>query len=44
MNVTNATKVELIKMFGESKVVNVTGNFLKIGISDAPTIISFFKQ
>ncbi|MGC9085341.1 MAG: cellulase family glycosylhydrolase [Thermoproteota archaeon] len=44
MNVTNATKVELIKMFGESKVVNVTGNFLKIGIDDAPTIISFFKQ
>lgn len=42
INVTNVTKVELVRMFGESNVTNVVGNFLKININDEPTIISFF--
>lgn len=44
MNVTNVKRVELIKMFGEHKVVSITGNFLRIDINDAPTIMSFFEQ
>ncbi|MEM3258243.1 MAG: cellulase family glycosylhydrolase [Thermoproteota archaeon] len=44
MGITNATKVEFVRMFGESRVLHITGNFLKINVTDAPMIISFLSS